>query len=475
MLENLNPKNVFKYFEEITKVPHCSYKEEKISQYLLDFAKERNLEAFRDEKHNVLIKMPATNNKKDQDAVILQGHMDMVCVKKADFEFDFDNDPLPLLVDGDRLRTKGTSLGADNGIAVAMILAILDDPSIEHPPIEALFTTLEEVGLIGASNVNGSLFSAKTLINIDSEEEGIFTVSCCGGLRHIVKLPINYISNHYDSTYKISISGLVGGHSGMEINKQRANAIKLMGRLLNNITIPFRVVSINGGEAMNAIAKFVDVEIATNKDVKVQDELIRMQELFRKEFSETDKDITITMEQVDNKDECFDEESTEKMINLILVMPYGVIRYSDTIENLPETSTNLGVITTDNDHVTYEFNHRSSKASSKSALKESIEALARLAGAATIREAEYTAWEYEKESKIRELFIKKYKEMFNKEPEVGAVHAGLECGILQERIGKLDMISFGPDMSDVHTPMESLSISSVERMYKFLLEILKEL
>lgn len=462
-------KKVMEFFEELTKVPHCSFKEEKIGDYLLNFAKERNLEAYRDNGGNVYIKKKPTRDK--NEPIILQGHMDMVCVKEAGFDFDFDNDALQLYTEDGFLKAKGTSLGADNGIAVAMILAILDDDTIQHSGIEALITTREEVGLLGAAEVEGDRFEAKTLINIDSEEEGIVTVSCCGGVRHLLNFPLKFEPNNYSKTYKINISGLKGGHSGMEINKQRANGIKIMGRVLNLIK-GGQLVSINGGEAMNAIAKDVEAVYATNEDIS--EKISEFEKLIKFEFLHTDQDLKLTAVETDKASNVIKKEISDSVINTIMALPFGIIKMSDVIDGLVQTSTNVGVITTTEDYISIDNSHRSSIESEKVELIKKTNAIAELAGAKTETIGDYPGWEFAENSKIRDLFLKEYKKEYGKEAKISAIHAGLECGILQRQIGKLDMISIGPDMFDVHTPNERLDLESTYRTYELLLNILKE-
>ncbi len=467
----MNNDKVFEFFKKISEVPHCSFKEEKIGNFLLDFAKERNLKAYRDSGNNVYIYKPATNGKED-NPVILQGHMDMVCVKEKGVEFDFDKDSLKLFTDDGFLKAEGTSLGADNGIAVAMILAILDDDAIKHPGIEAIITTREEVGLLGAAEVEGDKFKGKTLINIDSEEEGIFTVSCCGGVRHIIESPIEFEDNKYKKAYKISVNGLKGGHSGMEIDKQRANGIKLMARTLLALD-NYSLANINGGEAMNAIAKDIEAIITTDEDIS--NTIIELEKTFKNEFQFTDENLKLNCKEVEVPQKVIDNNATRKTMQLILALPFGVQRMSDTIKGLVETSTNLGVIETTENYITLENSHRSSVESQKQELIDITDAICALAGANSKTHGNYPGWEYAENSKIRELLVEEYKKQYGKEPIIGAVHAGLECGILQKQIGKLDMISIGPDMFDVHTPNEKLDIESTKRTFKLLLSVLESM
>lgn len=472
MLENLEPKKVFSFFEEITKIPHCSYKEEQISKYLYEFAKKRNLYAHRDKFNNILIKKKATNNKQNQKPVILQGHMDMVCVKKDGFDFDFETQPLPLVIDGDWLKTEGTTLGADNGIAVAMILEILDGDYI-HPDLECLITTEEEVGLNGAQNVDGSLFEGKTLINIDTEEEGVFCVSCSGGSRSDMIIDYKKEKNNKENSYKLNIKNLLGGHSGMEIDTQRANAIKLIADIMINFKEEFNIFSIKGGDATNAIAKSSEIIFSTNENITSI--VAKQTQNIKEKFYKSDKDIEITLEKIDNVKEVLKEKESKKIIETIFLMKQGVVRMSDSIEGLVETSTNVGTIETTDENIIIHLSHRSSSEYQAEKMLMHDKIISKNLNIKTEGGSSYPGWQYEPNSEIRDLFIETYKEMYNKEPVVTAIHAGLECGILQNRIGKLDMISLGPDMKDVHSPNEKLNIPSVKRVFEFLLEILKKI
>lgn len=474
-MENLISKSkMFYYFDKISKIPHCSFKEDKISDYLMDFAKERNLEAYQDEKYNVIIKKPASKGKEDIAPVILQGHIDMVCVKEDDIEFNFNKEHIKLKIENDWLKADGTTLGADNGIAVAMMLAILDDDEIKTPRIEALFTTMEEVGLLGAAAVKGEKLQGKTLINIDSEEEGVFTISCAGGVRQFLEFKFErekLISKI--PSYEIKISNLLGGHSGLEIDKQRANAIKLVSRVLQQFSGELRINDIRGGEAMNSIPKFAKLTIQTNEDVKSKIEFISKE--LNKEFEGIEEEIIIEYSNCDIERESFTSKDSNKIRNLLNVFSTGVVRMHPFIENLVETSSNLGVISILNDVITVEYCHRSSLDSTKEELIEKYKSLAELLAGTSKTQGNYPGWEYAKDSKIRELFLETYEEIYKKPAEMVALHAGLECGVLQERIGNLDMISFGPDLVDVHTPMEKLSIPSASRSFELLKRTLEKI
>lgn len=463
---------VIDYFLELTKIPHCSGDEQQISDYLVQFARDRNLKVVQDEALNVVIYKPASPGKADLAPVILQGHMDMVCVKLDDLSFDFAGQALPVVIDGDTIRTEGTTLGADNGIAVAMIMAILDDPDLEHPPIEALITTGEEVGLLGAAAIEGRLFQGRRLINLDSEEEGVYLTGCAGGVRNVIELPVEYVAPRFEKAYEIRIHGLAGGHSGIEIDKNRANANKLMGRLLAGLS-DIEIAFLAGGEKMNAIAKQASLTLVTNSDIsRIVDEMSRQ---FKAEYAVSDPDLTITLSPVELPDQVLSPASAAKVTDLLQLIPQGVQAMSQHVAGLVETSTNLGVITQEKDQILFESAHRSSLESKKAILTDLFDRLAALFGAKAIRQGDYPGWAYQPQSPLRELFVETYQAITGQPATTTAIHAGVECGVLQDRIGQLDMISLGPNMADVHTPFERLSIASSQRTYQLLSDVLAKL
>lgn len=458
------------FFKEITQIPRCSGNEKAISDYLVAFAKKRGLSVHQDKSLNVIMKKDGSPGRENEPPVILQGHMDMVCVSQAGLDFDFINDPIPMYVEGDWIKARGTTLGADNGMAVAMIMSIFDDNSLSHPPLEALITTDEEVGLLGAGAVDGKLFKGRTLINLDSEEEGIFFSSCAGGVRDRITLPVEFKDNVKKNAYELSLYGLKGGHSGMEIDKGRANAIKLMGRLLERLG-GIRLVSINGGEKNNAIPATARAIITTNEEI--MGEIENSLKIFRSEYASVDPDISIDVKKVDIPEKVMSQASTEKVIAMLYAIPHGVITMSADMPGIVESSTNFGIISSDQEKVVFESSHRSSVESKKEVTKRTFVKLALLAGGKSQVSSDYPGWKFEKESRIRELFLETYKELFGSEAKVEAIHAGLECGILQERIGKMDMIALGPNMQGAHTPEEKVSLSSADRVYSLLVEVLK--
>ncbi|QGU93934.1 beta-Ala-His dipeptidase [Clostridium bovifaecis] len=479
ILKDLSPSLVFKYFEEISRIPRCSGSEKAISDYLVNFARAHNLEVIQDEVLNVIIKKEATKGYENAPVVILQGHMDMVCEKNKETEHDFEKDPIKLRIEGDFVKATGTTLGADNGIAIAYCLAILASNDIEHPSIEVLITTEEETGMGGASGVKAENLSGKTLINIDSEEEGELLSSCAGGVRNSVRLTIELEEKKQGFIpYKVIVKGLKGGHSGMDIDKGRGNSNKLMGRLLNDINSQMEIYisDINGGAKMNAIPREAEavIFIREGSESTLNSIVKKMQNVFKDELRVSDPGVALELAEMDKKPyRVFSRALTDKIIALLMLIPQGVQTMSMDIKGLVQSSTNLGVVTTTEDEVTFESAIRSSVKSLKESIVAEIECLCKLVGAAMALESDYPAWEYRENSYIREVFKNVYKDMYGSEPKVTAIHAGLECGILKDIIGDIDMISFGPNMYDVHTPEEKLSISSTKRTYEYLIQVLK--
>ena len=478
ILKGLEPQSVLKYFEEISQIPRGSGNEKGISDFLVNFGKNLGLETIQDESLNVIIRKPATPGYENAPGVIIQGHMDMVCEKNKDTIHDFEKDPIKLRVDGDYIYATGTTLGADNGIAVAYGMAVLASNDIAHPAIELLVTTDEEVGMGGAIALDGTLLKGKYLLNIDSEEEGKLLVSCAGGARSEVTLPINFEDMEKDfEVYEIMLRGLKGGHSGMEIDKQRGNSNKLMGRVLNDINAncDIRLISINGGSKVNAIPRECDTLLAVKKeDIKKLEELIqKWDSILKDEYHANDSGVNVTLVKKEENHKVFSKDTTFKAIKIMNLIPDGVDTYSIEMKGLVQSSTNLGVVTTEEDKIIFASSTRSSVETLKTKLLDEIADVAEVLGGEFEIQAPYPAWQYNPDSKIRELCSNVYKNMTGKDPEIIAIHAGLECGLLGEKIEGLDMISFGPNMYDVHTPNEHVSISSVKNIWDFLVEILK--
>lgn len=480
VLKNLKPKDVFKYFEEMSQIPRGSGNEKGISDYLVEFAKNHKLEVIQDSNLNVIIKKPATAGYEKAPILILQGHMDMVNEKNVGTEHDFEKDPLKLRIKDDMIYATGTTLGSDNAIAVAFSLAILSSSEIPHPALEVLVTTEEETGMGGAVGLDAKNIDGRILINIDSEEEGKLLVSCSGGVRAQVSLPIKWEeSNSKMTPAALRIRGLKGGHSGMEINKGRGNANKIMGRFLMDLAsvVDFNISSINGGSKMNAIPREMDVTILVKQeDTKVIKEKIKVWNgILKNELRVADPEVKVEFEALETKVErVFTKETTEKVIKLLYLTPNGIQTMSMDIAGLVESSTNVGVVTTSKTSVNLDCAIRSSVKSLKYEILGQTKTVAELIGAKITTQSDYPEWQYNPDSKIRTLFEKVYKDMNGVNPEITAIHAGVECGLFEEKFGKIDMISFGPDLFDVHTPDEHMCISSVERTYEYLLEVLKE-
>lgn len=483
-LKNLDSFKVFEFFHAINQIPRGSGNEKAISDWLVDFAKKRNLEVKQDAVKNVIIRKPGTAGYENAKPVLLQGHMDMVCEKEADSTHDFMKDPIAFIVDGDSIHADKTTLGADDGIAIAMALAVLDSNDIPHPPLEVLCTVAEETGMDGAEGLNVADINARTLINIDSEEEGEFLVACSGGIEAFFHLPITWTDlEKGKKLVTLKVSGLFGGHSGSDINKGRGNAIKLLARVLYALSkeCTYNIVSISGGTKHNAIPREATVCIAIDEkfETKVQKLLEEYNAIFKHEFLESDAGVIVTCSSCycnETQHKMLSKKTTENLVNLLLLTRHGLIEMSQSIAGLVQTSNNVAIIETNEKEVKLSCAIRSSIASCKKAIVDEFSVLGKLCDAMLEFSSGYPAWEYKAESPIREVFIKTYKDMFGKEPVVTAIHAGLECGLFAEKFGDdLDQISFGPDIRNAHTPKENASISSIDRMWKFLKAVLKNL
>lgn len=482
VLKGIEPSAVLTFFEEISKIPRGSGNEKAISDYLVQFAKERDLEVIQDPSLNVIIKKKGTAGYEDAHTVIIQGHLDMVCEKNQDTVHDFENSPLELMVDGDFIKAKGTTLGADNGIAIAFGMALLDSEHIPHPPIEVLMTTEEETGMGGAMNLSPDNLSGRILINIDSEEEGKLLVSCAGGLRTRVTLPISWEEVHGElAECVIKIRGLKGGHSGMDIDKQRGNANIIMGRILVDLLlkVDYKLGSISGGSKNNAIPREGDVKLYIEKENVglLKDIINEWDKILKNEYKVSDPDLRVELKIADqhNNVRAFERSCRDKAVKLLYLIPNGIQTMSMDISGLVQSSSNLGVVTTDESSIIYDSAVRSSVKSLKHDISIQTKLIGEVFGAKVEEGAQYPEWQYEQESKVREIFKDVYKRIYGKEAEIVAIHAGVECGLFKEKFKDIDMISFGPDMFDVHTPDERLSISSTERSWSFLLEVLKEI
>jgi len=479
-LEQIDYKGIFKFFSEISKIPRGSGNEEEISKYLEEFAKARNLEYNRDSANNIIIIKEATPGYEDEPAIMLQGHMDMVCEKKKDSTHDFTKDPIKLLVDGDYLHADGTTLGADNGIAVAYIMALLSDENLKHPRLEAVITTDEEVGMHGAKALDLSNLKAKYMINLDSEEEGYLLVSCAGGLTATCTLPINRIVKK-GRKISVNIGGLKGGHSGIDIVNNRTNANKLLARLLFDLKkkCSYSVLHMEGGYKDNVITReaFAEIVIEPEADMyrQITNEIDEIMEVYKKELRSSEPDLNFSVKDLgEGEFSVLDSYSFEKLLFLLVQIPYGVQVMSSDIEGLVESSLNLGIFRLEDKQAIVCSSVRSSKSSYKKYIRDRLEYLVSFLGGSFEVRSEYPAWEFSKESKLREHLQKHYKQMYGKEMKVEAIHAGLECGLIAEKMPGLDIVSIGPDMERVHTIEERLSISSAIRVYQFLERVIED-
>ena len=477
-LEEMDYKGIFKYFSEISKIPRGSGNEIEISEYLVSFAKTWGLVYTRDEANNVIIIKEATPGYEDEPSIMLQGHMDMVCEKRKDGSHDFLKDGIKLLVDGDYLHADGTTLGADNGIAVAYMLALLSDKDLKHPRIEAVITSDEEVGMNGAKALDLSSLKSQYMINLDSEEEGYLLASCAGGLTGTCTLPLNRVTEE-GKAIKISLGGLKGGHSGMDIVSNRTNANKLLARLLYDLRerVPFDVIHMEGGYKDNVIPReaFAKLLISTEDYKQMTDSVGEIMQIYKKELEGSEPELDYSIEDLgDGQYSPLHPISFEKLLFLLIQIPYGVQVMSSDIDGLVESSLNLGIFRLEEEEAVICNSVRSSKSSYKQYISSRLEYLVEFLGGEYVVRSQYPAWEFKKESKLRDHLQRHYKEMFGKEMKVEAIHAGLECGLIAEKKPGIDIVSIGPDMSRVHTIDERVSISSTIRVYQFLERIIQE-
>ena len=474
VLDQLEPKNVFRFFEEMCAIPHGSYNTKAVSDWCVAFAKARGLEHYQDEMNNVILIKEASAGYEEAEPVILQGHLDMVCEKAPGCEKDMDREGLDLVVEGDYIYAEGTTLGGDDGIAVAMALAALDDDSLPHPRLEVILTTEEEVGMDGAMALDVSPIRGRKMLNLDSEAEGIFTVSCAGGSMAACGLPVARAPFGGD-ILRVRVEGLTGGHSGAEIHKGRANASMLLGRLLLAMAAEteLRLVSADGGLKDNAIPVAAEAVVAAADGRKAKAAAERMAACFQVEYRRSDPMLTVTAEEAAAAWLPMDAASTERTLCLLACAPNGVQTMSQDIHGLVQTSLNLGILKTEENAVTASFCIRSSVDSEKEMLKDRLACLLAQLGGRVSFSGEYPGWAYRPDSPLRELMTEVYREQYGREPKVEAIHAGLECGLLAGKLPGLDCVSIGPDLLEIHTPREKMSISSVQRVWAFVREVLK--
>lgn len=467
-------KEVFELFQQLNQVPRASQHEEAVSEWLVSFAKDHNLEVVQDEALNVIIKKPGTEGYENSETIILQGHMDMVAEKGEGSDHDFSKDPIEFIVDGDFVRANNTTLGADNGIAVAYALAILVSDDIPHPPLEVLITTNEENGMDGAFALDPSHLQGRRLVNIDSEVEGELLVSCAGGIGSVTSLPITKTAPKLNTVVELKATDFIGGHSGLEIIKQRGNATQILARVLRDMAkdIDFELVSIDGGTKHNAIPRNAVAKICL-----ADGQVTRLEELtkdwthtLQTEFHSIEDGAKIVATKLDETvKEVMDQESRDKTLAIICLTPTGVINMSTDIEGLVQTSNNLGIVITHENKVTLESTVRSSVRTMKFDIAHRIEQLASILGASIEFDQGYPEWQYSQESKLRDVFAEAYEEQYGEEPVITAIHAGLECGVFSEKFdGEIDLVSFGPNLFEVHTSGEKMEIASVERTFELL-------
>ena len=478
VLGNLEPKSVFGYFEELCKIPHGSGNMEKISQFCVDFAKEQGLEYIQDDMKNVILIKEATPGYEMCEPLIIQGHLDMVCEKRPDKEKDFLTEGLDLCTDGELIWADGTTLGGDDGIAVAFGLALLADKELSHPRLEVVLTVDEETGLYGAEAIDLSMLKGKKLINIDSEDEGVFTVGCAGGLMLVCKIPM-FTEEVEGTVYELKVTGLLGGHSGAEIHKGRANANVVLGRVLQTLDkkVGVDIIKMEGGSKDNAIPRLASAEILISaENAEKLAEAVKSEEaVLKNELHASDAGVTLELTAKGNKTaEVLDATSKITVLHALNNIPNGIQAYSMDIEGLVETSLNMGIMSQDCEELKMSFAVRSSVESAKYYLTERTALFVEMLGGTVETQGDYPGWAYRPESALRDRFVAVYERMYGKKPVVEAIHAGLECGMFSNKIEDLDCISVGPNMHNVHTSEETLEVASVQRVWEFLCEVIKE-
>ncbi|MDE6233725.1 MAG: aminoacyl-histidine dipeptidase [Lachnospiraceae bacterium] len=479
VLNGLEPQAVFKYFEEISGIPHGSSDTKRISDYCVDFAKRHNLNYIQDSLNNVIIFKDGSVGYENVPPVIIQGHLDMVCEKESGVEIDFKSEGLKLALDNGVISADGTTLGGDDGIAVAYALAVLESDNIPHPPLEVVFTVDEEIGMLGAAGIDCTPLKSKRMLNIDSEEEGYLLVSCAGGVTAVCHMDCQRETRegiHAD----ITVSGLLGGHSGVEIDKERANACKILGRILYGLKskLSFDILNVNGGLKDNAIPREASASLLIDKkDINnIKDYVKDVGEILSNEYKNTDKDIRVEVKLNEEKTAKVMEGSLkDRIITALVNLPNGIQKMSSDIEGLVQTSLNLGILSTSEEEVSMSFSVRSSISTEKDELVSRLKCLMEALGGSVTCSGDYPAWEYMRDSELRELMVQIYEEQNGRKPIVQAIHAGVECGLFAGKISGLECVSFGPDIKDIHTPAERMDVESVKRTWEYLLEVLKRM
>jgi dipeptidase D len=480
-LKNLNPQPLFNYFEDICQVPRPSKKEEKIRKFLLNFAKKHNLPAKTDEAGNVLISKPATPGRENSPTVILQTHMDMVCEKNSDKEFDFNNDPIEPVIDDGWVKANGTTLGADCGIGIAAQMAVLTSAEIKHGPIECLITVDEETGLTGAFALQPGFMAGSVLLNLDSEDEGEIFIGCAGGIDTLVSFTFKKeVVPENTVAIRLSVSGLLGGHSGDDIHKNRGNAIKIMNRFLWKASRDFsaKVATLDGGNLRNAIAREASaiLVIPENENEKLQKAFEKFCSQLKFEFELNEPKLALKAEKVAVPEFVIDPKTQEKLLNALYACPHGILEMSSRMEGMVETSTNLASVkVTEGNKILVTTSQRSELESRKHYAAQMVRSVFELAGANVTHSDGYPGWTPNPTSKILETTVKSYKKLFGAEPAVRSIHAGLECGLFLEKYPNLDMVSFGPTIKGAHSPDERLDIETTEKFWKHLVDVLERI
>ena len=481
VLDGLQPENVFQYFEQLCGIPHGSGNVKQISDHLKNFAEQRGLFCKQDALGNVVIIREASPEREQEEPYILQAHMDMVAVTAQGSQIDMKKEPLRLRVEGDKLYAEETSLGGDDGIGVAYCLALLDAKDLSLPRLEVILTVDEETGMEGATGIDLSMLRGRRMINLDQEEEGIFITSCAGGARVDVTIPMEHDTEKADKLVEIKVTGLLGGHSGIEIDKGRGNANRLLGQVLRAVgeRCRIRLAGMDGGVADNAIPREASAVLAVDAaDLSVAETVVKEQEeKLREQMTAEEKQVQVVCRQIteDGNSAVITEESSKKALTCLLELPNGVTAMSRDVEGLVETSLNLGILALDEEGLHLQYAVRSSVDQEKEALCAKMGDIAGKAGAAVSVKNPYPGWAYRKDSPLREKMVQIYEDMYGKPPVLQAIHAGLECGILAGKLPGLDCVSIGPDLFDVHTAQESMSIASVKRVWEYLLAVLTQL
>ena len=479
-ISNLNPISLWSNFENLNKVPRPSKKEERIIQFMVDFGNQLGLDTSIDKIKNVIIKKPASAGMEDRKTVILQSHIDMVHQKNADTIFDFEKEGIKMYIDEDWVKAKGTTLGADNGIGVAAIMGVLASTDIDHPPIEALFTIDEETGMTGAKHMDGSLFKGEILLNLDTEDDDELSIGCAGGIDTNTKYTYAEIS--IDESFvlkKVSIRGLLGGHSGMDIHKGRGNANKWMSRILYTLSnsLSFQLLSFHGGSLRNAIPREADavIAISSSNEKNLEQEIVNISDTLHEEYASIEPNFKISISKAENLNKAVNPIDQNKIIKTLCSLHNGVFRMSPEFDGLVETSSSLAKIELSNGIFSTQSLQRSSVESTKDEIAMTIRCAFENMGCEVIQEGDYPGWRPDSGSEILKIMEDLYTELFNEKPDVKACHAGLECGILGKHLPGVDMISFGPNIRAAHSPDEKVQISSVQKFWKFYLETLKRI